>query len=195
MRSSSRKGSTRARMYTRDKLMARDWIDERMLVAKILAAALFLSLAIYAVVGFVIAGQENYKAPLQIWHFSKIIMAGAGLSIGILSLLIRGLLLSEKNLMKPSGIEIPVSDESLDPAHWSIFLRFFSAHVICLALAEAIGVIGLVVLFMTGDSTCFVALLVLSALAMIPHIPRKARLEEVLKNYEMKKQMGMPEHI
>jgi hypothetical protein len=55
--------------------------------------------------------------------------------------------------------------------------------------------IALVVLFLSGDTTFFTGLILLALLVMIPHIPRRSGLEELLKKYDMMKAMGMADQI
>ncbi len=167
------------------------WVNESMLVLRIIAAALFMSLVIYAVVGFVFVSAGSFKPPSGGNTLMKLVLACAGLFTAALSFFMRAMILSEKNIMGADKSKVQPLDPSIDPVHLAIFQIFFTGNIVGLVLSEAIGIYGLVIMFVIGDSTYFIGLLFFSAVIMAFHFPRAEKLKELIKSYDMKKSMSM----
>lgn len=171
--------------------MSNNWADKRMLILKMTWAALFFSILIYTAIGFFMGGIADFGPESDQTSYIKYALAALGIITIMLSFVLRSLFLSKGNLDKPLSNVPALPDSSIDSGQWALVARFFTAHVIGMALAESTGIFGLVIIFTTGDLAWFIGLIVVSAMALIMHFPRRHNLDEMLKNYEIKKSMGM----
>ena len=63
-----------------------------------------------------------------------------------------------------------------------LIARYTTAVVISLAVAESIGIYGLILYFLIGQTEDLISLMVLSAVAMILHRPRREELLSLIKS-------------
>lgn len=64
--------------------------------------------------------------------------------------------------------------------HHPVVGQYIVAVIISIALSEAIGIVGLVLFFLTKDFKILYTLVGISALAMLYHRPKKSELEDLL---------------
>jgi len=78
---------------------------------------------------------------------------------------------------KPSAA---VHEEQTDRSQKQRLAKYAAAVIVALALAESIGIFGLVLFVLTGKFQTLYILIVLSAAGIIYHRPKKEELEELL---------------
>ncbi|MBW1660439.1 MAG: hypothetical protein JRJ48_08080 [Deltaproteobacteria bacterium] len=67
-----------------------------------------------------------------------------------------------------------------------VIARYTTAVVISLAVAESIGIYGLILYFLIGQTEDLISLMVLSAVAMILHRPKREELSRLIDKEEKK---------
>ena len=134
--------------------------------ARVVWAAMLVSLAVYVFVGHVVVQGPRPRNPEGLELFRNIlalVSAGSLIMAGV----IRRALLGRR---RPEPL----------PARAAV-TRYLSATVATLALCESVGIYGLVLLFLSGDWTSLYFFTGASALAMIWFRPRGEELEELAR--------------
>lgn len=153
----------------------------RMLVLRILHAALVASLAIYVVVGKLAFGTPDPDAPapptyetMQVifWMLAAI---GGSMLVGIP--FIRARLMPRRAPLRPNANPIT---EVTRPAGMAI-KRYLNASLMTWALCESVAIYGLVLMFMMRDVWPYPIFAVPAAAMMFYYRPTPAELESVVR--------------
>jgi cytochrome b561 len=136
--------------------------DQQFRAVRAIHFAMLLSLAAYLVLGLVfrpaLAMASETEASGLLVQFFYAVCAGIALAIFLL----------RKRLIQPSRTGSATRQEA---ESWS--RKFRTGHIVIYALCEAIGVFGLVALFVAGSQTHFISLILLSFALMFFLRPKR----------------------
>jgi len=168
-----------------------EFLRQRLRLTQILAGAFIISVLVYLGVGRVMLKMGAIDPPAgKVAPWFRIAFACLSLAGVIMSLVMRRFLLDPERIPKkadpPPGATVsgPPGPES---GISFLAQRFLVAHVVSLALAEAVGIYGLVLLLVTGDLWGFYALLGLALLVMLAQFPRAETLENLYRAFQTRK--------
>jgi hypothetical protein len=137
-------------------------LDHQFKAIKLIHLGMLLSLAAYVIVGLFlrpsklpVGGRELSSLLVQVFY---VISACIVLAIFFL----------RRKLIHPLSSNTATDQEI---ANW--FARYRGGHIVIYALSEAIGIFGLVTLFVAGSQSQFVNLILLSFVLMIFLRPRR----------------------
>lgn len=135
---------------------ANDAFSQQFRAVQVIHLAMLLSLAGYVVLGFIIRppGLPSGGAEISALLVRVFYLISAGIVLAIFVL--------RKRLIQPLA-RGPSTVQEIQ--HWSA--RFRIAHILIYALCEAIGIFGLVALFVAGSQAHFLTLIALSFVLMI----------------------------
>lgn len=137
-----------------------------MMTLKIIWAAMLLSLAVYLVVGRIVA--TNLPAPLtgEVFATLRLVLYALGFATLIAARFVRKRILDGTT----RSVE-PLPDR---PA--SFMQKYTTAVIVNLAMAESVGIYGLVLFLLGRDTTDLYVLMGISAAAMVYYRPRREEL-------------------
>ena len=143
-----------------------------MMTLKIIWSAILMSLAIYAVVGRLIA--PSLPPPLDGEGFATLRLAlyAIGVATVIGSRYVRKLILAGGS--RPAG---PLRERP-----GSVMPRYTGAVIASLAMCESVGIYGLVLYILGRDATDLYLLLGIAAAAMVYYRPKREELAGLVKN-------------
>ena len=169
--------------------MQDNWINKKMMSLKIICGAVFMSLPIYGGLGFYLV-RTGKIIPEMIEDVQfKLVLVVVAIGTGLFTFYMKALLLSKERIIKGKDI-FPSPHDSSEKKYSSLFQRFFQAHIIIAALSESVGIYGLLIILTTGDERLFLFLLMLSAILMIIHFPRDDRFQDLIRYFEIQRNMG-----
>jgi len=170
--------------------MTDKWIDKKMIVVKIITGLFLMSLLVAGSLVYwaVLSGKIVPKMYGNITF--KLIITVVAIMTGIFSFIMRGMLLSEKNLLKMNK-KFTSPDPSINTEHYTIFQKYFMGYIVLLALSESVGMYGLLLMMTTADKLYLFGLLMLSAILMFVHFPRREKIEGMIQKMEMQKSIGL----
>ena len=141
-------------------------MEKGMMTLKIIWLALMMSLAIYGIVGRMIAPGMGSTMSREAFGMLRMALYALGFATVIASCFIKKLILAGKG-------------QAIDPTQArpaSVVQRYTSAVIASLAMSESVGLYGLVLFLLGKDETDLYLLLAISALAMAYHRPKRDEL-------------------
>lgn len=155
-------------------------LDKGWTTILIIWAAMLFSLLVYAVVGYVVKENAvmgmNEEFPLDILR--NILFGISLLTIGAIWYL-RKLLLQKLFSPNTTGTSFSAASGSVTGQH-PVVQRYLVVILVSTAMAESIGIYGLLLCLLGGQMMDLIILIMLSAFAMLIFRPRKDELESLM---------------
>jgi len=150
--------------------------EEGMRKARMIWIAIILSLGVYLVVAHFVAKDIPLPMmPKSVQETLRFAFMGVGAALLILAHPVRKFLLG-KNFVPPSpggGL-----GSNMDPA----LSKYFPALLLALAMCEGVGILGLVLFFLSGDLQTLYLFMAFAGLGMYFQRPRMEELKEVMRS-------------
>jgi len=159
-------------------------LDKGWTIIRIIWGALFGSLAVYLLVCTLIEDRLQSMSPDFPLETMQIVLFGVSILIFFITGTIRKALLNTSVRGSASALFRNPSSQIQNPAVG----KYITAIVAATALSESIGIYGVVLFFLSKDSTTLYLFLIMSAISMFYYRPRKEELWEIAA--EMQKQSG-----
>ena len=147
-------------------------IDQGLRTVKIVWAAIFSSLAIFAVLGPLVG--EKLTAGLPVQTFTTL---RAVLYVVSLCTIVGSRVLRRKMLMASASPSNPPATSTAQ-----IVRRYTAAVVVSLGLVEAVAIYGFILYILGKNQVDLYALILLAAAAMLLHAPKRSELLDLVYN-------------
>jgi hypothetical protein len=163
-----------------NKMIAEQEMDPGLRTLKIIWSAMLMSVAVYLVVGLVVAPRMPSAFTGDTFATLRMALYILGFATLIAARYIRKLILGRE-------------DRSVDPAQVqpsSLMAKYTSAVIASLAVCESVGIYGLVLFFLGRNSTDLYVLLGISAAALFYYRPRKEELAGLSRDVSFSERSG-----
>ena len=147
-------------------------IDQGLRTVKIVWAAIFSSLAIFAVFGPLVGEKLTAGLPAQTFTILRTVLYVVSLGAIVGSRVLR-----RKMLMASSSPSNPPATSTAQ-----IVRRYTAAVVVSLGLVEAVAIYGFILYILGKNQVDLYALILLAAAAMLLHAPKRSELLDLVYN-------------
>ncbi|OGP58181.1 MAG: hypothetical protein A2V67_05920 [Deltaproteobacteria bacterium RBG_13_61_14] len=180
------------------------FIRQRVLVARILATAFLLTNFFYLWFGLFLRNQNFYlpaphiieELPLAgvraiacVFSLAALALAYYFHSFFLSSSMVNKALASPKGWLRPPSPKQVTQYPDLEPGMIVVGRLFLTVTLVSSALAEAVGLYGLLLAVMVKDFLGFYALIGLASLLMIAQFPRRSMMGKLIQTLQMRKGM------
>ena len=148
-------------------------LEKGLSILKIIWTALAISLIMYVFAVPVVLGKSSVAFPPEAYADLRLYMYGGAFATLVASWFVRRFILARK----PS---VTSTQSRQHPA----LQRYTTAMIIALAIAEAIGLYGLVLYLLGNNQTDLYSLTALSAAAMTLYFPRKDEVIQLVEKFD-----------
>lgn len=148
-------------------------LEKGMSVLKIIWTALTMSLIMYVFAIPVVLGESSVDFPPEAYADLRLYMYGGAFATLVASWYVRRLILTRK----------PATTPTRSRQHPAL-QRYTTAMIVALAMAEAIGLYGLVLNLLGKNQTDLYLLTALSAAAMTLYYPRKDEVIQLAEKFD-----------
>jgi|GEM_PF-1901779 len=144
--------------------------------ARMIWTAMILSLGVYLVVAHCVAKDIHLPLmPQSIHETLRFVFMGVGAALLILAHPVRKFLLGSNLVPLSSGSGLAAN---MDPG----LGKYLPAFLLALAMCEGVGILGLVLFFLSGDFQILYVFMAFAGLGMYYQRPRMEELEEVMRS-------------